>query len=143
MRFKRWPRYGWSDTPRKRAALRRKQRLEREALPLLADIVAEQQPDEDAVMAERAAKWLQWEADDRRQRAARWRQARARLNTYGNNVRRSLIAAWNDAPYPADPGYLLDMCHRYDTGRFSLDAWPWTPEGWQRLPSGARVDVSL
>lgn len=139
MRFKRWPRYPWTDTPRKRAALRRKQRLEREALPLLSDIVAEGQQDEDTIMSERAIKWAQWEADDRRQRAARWRKARTRLYGYGDNVRAALLAAWNDAPYPADPGYLLDLLHRYDTGRFDLDAWPWTPAGWKRLPSGARV----
>lgn len=34
MRFKRSPRHPFTDTSRKRAALRRKQRLEREALPL-------------------------------------------------------------------------------------------------------------
>ena len=40
MRFKRCERHPFTDTSRKRAALRRKQRLEREALPLLADLVA-------------------------------------------------------------------------------------------------------
>lgn len=44
MRFRRWPRsepYG--DTPRKRAAFLRKQRREREALPLFADQIAASQ----------------------------------------------------------------------------------------------------
>lgn len=36
MRFKHWPRHAFTDTSRKRAALRRKQRLEREALPRVA-----------------------------------------------------------------------------------------------------------
>ena len=104
--------------------------------------MAEQQPDEDTVMADRAAKWALWEADDRAQRAARWRRARTRLFSYGDNVRAALLAAWNDAPYPADPVYFLDMMDRYDSGRLDLDAWPWTPAGWKRLPSGGRVEVS-
>ena len=41
MRFRRWPRpTAYADTPRKRAAFLRKQRLECEALPLFADEIA-------------------------------------------------------------------------------------------------------
>ncbi|WP_317054365.1 hypothetical protein [Roseovarius rhodophyticola] len=44
MRFKRTPTFAFTDTPRKRAALRRKQQRERDALPLFAAQVAEEQP---------------------------------------------------------------------------------------------------
>ena len=71
MRFHRSPRHPFTDTPRKRAALRRRQAKEREALPLLAALVAEAQPSEDAVMEGRAAQWLVSEA-----RARKWRAAR-------------------------------------------------------------------
>ncbi len=54
MRFKRTPTFAFTDTPRKRAALRRKQQRERDALPLFADQIAEEQPTEDEVMARRA-----------------------------------------------------------------------------------------
>ncbi|WP_256369877.1 hypothetical protein [Microvirga sp. KLBC 81] len=38
MRFRRWPRpIAYRDTPRKRAAFLRQQRLEREALPLFSE----------------------------------------------------------------------------------------------------------
>ena len=48
MRFRRWPRpTPFEDNTRKRAALIRKQRLEREALPLFSTQIAVQQPDVD------------------------------------------------------------------------------------------------
>jgi hypothetical protein len=44
MRFRRWPRpAGFEDTSRKRLAFARKQRLERESLPLFDDQIAEEQ----------------------------------------------------------------------------------------------------
>ena len=51
MRFKRYGRYPFNDTPRKRAAVLRKQRNEREALPLFADQIAGEQPSVDAEVA--------------------------------------------------------------------------------------------
>ncbi len=51
MRFKRTPSFAFTDTARKRAALRRKQQRKRDALPLFADQIAEEQPTEDEVMA--------------------------------------------------------------------------------------------
>ena len=32
--------------------------------------------------------------------------------------------AWNRAPYPADPVYLLDFLHSYSVGRFTLERMP-------------------
>ena len=49
MRFRRWPRVSaYEDTPRKRAALARAQRTQRDRLPLLAPLIAERQPSADA-----------------------------------------------------------------------------------------------
>lgn len=124
MRFKKITRHVFTDTSRKRAALRRKQRLEREALPLLADLIAEAQPGEDDVMEARAIKWAENEVRTRNYRADRWREARRRLAALSDNERAALRHAWNHAPYPADPVYLLDFLHSYAVGRFTLEALP-------------------
>jgi hypothetical protein len=56
MRFRRWPRVSaYEDTPRKRATLARAQRTQRDTFPLLAPLIAEQQPSADAEMSRRAA----------------------------------------------------------------------------------------
>lgn len=126
MRHKKIARHPFTDTSRKRAALRRKQRLEREALPLLAELIAEVQPEEDAVMQARAVKWAEDEATSRKRRADRWREARRRLAALSRNEQAVLRDAWNRAPYPADPVYLLDFLHSYSVGRFDLDDLPFT-----------------
>ncbi|MEO1961253.1 MAG: hypothetical protein ABGW82_09825 [Paracoccus sp. (in: a-proteobacteria)] len=41
--------------------------------------------------------------------------------------RRRVRAAWDGAPYPADPVYLLDFLHSLEAGRIALDALPFTP----------------
>ena len=41
--------------------------------------------------------------------------------------RARLRAAWDGAPYPADPVYLLDFLHGLRIGRYSIDALPFTP----------------
>lgn len=127
MRFKRWPRHPFTDTPRKRAALRRKQIREQEALPLLSTLVRENQASEDEVMTARAEAWKRSEERDRKRRADNWRKARRRLQSLTANERSVLTHAWNSAPYPADPVYLLDFLHAYNVGRFSLDALPFSP----------------
>lgn len=124
MRFKRWQRHPFTDTSRKRAALRRKQQREREALPLFADQIAESQPSEDEVMANRAVQWAAQELRDRNRRAQLWLKARARINALSANVRAVLRRAWDCAPYPADPVYLLDFLHSFSVGRFTLDTLP-------------------
>ena len=124
MRFIRYPRHPFTDSSRKRAALRRKQRLERDALPLFAEQIAEEQPSEDEVMQDRAIRWAESQQRTRDARAARWREARRRLAALTDNERAVLLAAWNRAPYPADPTYLLDFLHGYSVGRFTLDTIP-------------------
>ena len=124
MRFKRWLRHPFMDTSRKRAALRRKQQREREALPLFADQIAEAQPSEDEVMEARAVQWSAQEVRDRNRRARSWIEARARIDALSLNEKAVLRRAWNCAPYPADPVYLLDFLHSFSIGRFTLDSLP-------------------
>ena len=130
MRFNRCQNYGpFEDTRRKRLALARKQRLEREKFPLLAELIAEQQPDADSVMRERADQWARWMQDRRQRQADLWRQARRKLWSYSGNVRRALYLLWQHAPYPATPVYLLDMLHSFDVGRLDPDSPPWIYRG--------------
>lgn len=120
MRFKRLPQFAFTDTPRKRAALRRKQRREREALPLFADQIAAQQPSEDAVMAQRAVQSEQSERIWRRDRAAEWRKARGNIAVMPAKQRAIVRQMWNCAPYPADPSRLLGMLRDVKCGRLDL-----------------------
>lgn len=124
MRFKRQARHEFTDTPGKRAALRRKQQRERDALPLFAEQIAVEQPGEDDVMEARAMAWAASEARSRAYRASKWIEARRRLSALSANEAAVLRHAWNCAPYPADPVYLLDFLHGYSVGRFTLDAMP-------------------
>ena len=141
MRFKRQRRFAFADSSRKRAALRRKQQKEREALPLFADQIAASQPSEDDVMQSRAKAWAAREDRDRAGRAAKWRQARQRLSVMSPKERRVLRRAWNCAPYPADPVYLLGFLHSYDVGRFTLDSLPFPLT--RTDPHGRRFDNLL
>jgi len=124
MRFKTWPRHTFTDTSRKRAALRRKQRLEREALPLFAEQIAETQPSEDQVMQDRAVAWSAHEVRDRRERAEKWRKARRLIDAMPEAERRTVRRAWDCAPYPADPSYLLSVLHSYMLGRIDFKQPP-------------------
>lgn len=128
MRFRPWPRVSaYEDTPRKRAALARAQQTQRDKFPLLAPLIAEQQPSAEAEMARRAAWWPEVQQRDRDRRAHCWRRARIRLAGYGDNLRPLLIQLWRDCPYPADPVYLLEMLHSIDTGRIDPERPPWIP----------------
>ena len=124
MRFKPLPRHEFTDTSRKRAALRRKQRIERESLPLFANQIAEEQPTEDQVMYERAQRWADQEARERSERAGEWRKARRMIDALPDSERRAVRRAWNCAPYPADPSYLLSVLHSYSQGRIDLKRPP-------------------
>lgn len=124
MRFKPWPRHAFTDTPRKRAALRRKQRLEREALPLFAAQIAEEQPHEDQVMQDRATAWSDQELRDRNARAKKWRDARRQIAALPDDERRAIRRVWDCAPYPADPSRLLGVLLSYSLGRLDLQRPP-------------------
>ena len=126
MRFTRWRRVEpFIDTPRKRAAFERSQRAKHDRLPLFAELIGEKQHDVDTEMARRSRRWPQCQQDVRDRRAAKWRQARRRLYSFGDNMRVTLRALWRECPYPADPSYLLDLFHQIDVGRVDADRPPW------------------
>lgn len=120
----RFNRYGWfefNDTPRKRLAFARKQRMERERYPLFAEEIAAGQVDVDTEMAQRQANWIKHEITGRAARAKKWREARARLAAYSDSERGKLLAYWQRCGWPGDPTYLVSMLHMYAKGRLDLD----------------------
>ena len=139
MRFIKSTRHPFTDTSRKRAALARKQKAEREALPLFADEIAAGQKSTDDVMQARAEAWAISQHQTRMRRAANWRKARREIDAMPPRMRTKLRAAWNGAPYPADPVYLLDFLHGLRVGRYSVDDLPFTPR--KRNAHGHQTDT--
>ena len=129
MRFKRWPRVeAYQETSRTRAAVALSQRRQRDRLPLLADLIATEQPSIEAVIEERHQAWPKWQQEKRDDRAARWREARRQLATYALITRHAIRRLWNDAPYPGDPSYLGDFLLQIERGRVDPFARaPWRP----------------
>lgn len=126
MRFRRWPRpTAYRETPRKRAAFLRKQRLEREALPLFADAITARQHSVDEEMARRHVWWDEREHDQRDARATRWREARARLFALPDPLCAKVRILWRTCPYPADPASFADFLHQIAVGRLNPDRPPW------------------
>ena len=120
MRCKRYPRTPFTDTARKRGHLRRKQAAEREALPLFSAQIAAAQPSEDEVMQRRAVAWDRTQQEDRDRRAANWHRARRAIAARPLRERTAIRRAWDRAPFPADPSYLLDFLTQIDRGRVDL-----------------------
>jgi hypothetical protein len=126
MRFRKWPRpTAYEETSRKRAAFATKQRREREAMPLFADMIAATQHSVDEEMARRAAWWPDQQQRLRDERAAVWRQARTRLFAFPEALRRSIRRAWRDCPHPADPYSFADLLHQIRVGKVDPDRPPW------------------
>lgn len=126
MRFRRWPRpTAYRETPRKRAAFLRKQRLEQEALPLFADAIAARQHSVEEEVARRHVWWDEREHDQRNMRAARWRPARARMFALPDPLRAKVRLLWRTCPYPADPASFADFLHQIAVGRLDPDRPPW------------------
>lgn len=106
---------------RKRAAARRLQQRQRDALPLLAELVAEQQPCIDRLMQDRVKAWVVTEQSTRDWQAQRWRRARRLLDGYDPETRRALLDYWNGHRWlPADATYLLDMLGCFKRGRLVM-----------------------
>jgi hypothetical protein len=121
MRFKRRPRTPYLITDRKRAAALRWQQRQRDAVPLLAELVEEQQPSIDHVMHERVRLWTSTEQSDRDWRARQWRHARRLLDAHEPTIRRALLDYWNGHRWlPSDPTYLLGTINRFATGRLII-----------------------
>ncbi|UBS33921.1 hypothetical protein LBX01_04685 [Altererythrobacter sp. N1] len=121
MRFRKWPRpKQYEETSRKRAAFLTKQRREREALPLFADIIAAGQHSVEEEIARRAEWWPRQQQDRRDERAAVWRKARARLFALPAERRRTIRALWRECPYPADPYSFADFLHQIEVGKLDI-----------------------
>ena len=126
MRFAKWPKPApYVETSRKRAAFVTKQRREREALPLFADMIAARQHSVDEEMAHRARWWPEQQQRLRDERAAVWRRARARLFEFPAAKRKTIRRTWRDCPYPADPYGFADFLHQIRVGRLDPDRPPW------------------
>jgi hypothetical protein len=124
MRFKRLGWFEFEDTKRKRLAYERKLRVEREALPLFAEQIEQEQTPVDVVMRERARRWDEQQRKDRQRQAANWREARRRLRSYPPDVAAGLLSYWQRCRYPADPVYLMSMLRMFDRGEIDLVAGP-------------------
>lgn len=126
MRFRKWPRpTAYEETSRKRAAFLTKQRREREALPLFADMIASGQHSVEEEMARRAEWWPRQQQDRRDERAAVWREARTRLFAFPAVRRRTIRAVWRDCPYPADPYSFAGFLHHIEIGKLDIARPPW------------------
>lgn len=124
MRFRPWPKpEPYRDTSRKRAAFKR------EALPLFAEMIAAGQHGVDEEMAHRNVWWDEREREQRAPRAARWREARARLFALHDDLRRTVRELWRGCPYTADPTCLLDLLHQIAVGRVDPQRPPWVFDG--------------
>lgn len=119
MRFTKRARIPFVRTERKDAALRRKQRLERESLPLFAEEIGQAQPSVDQVMSARERHWIEGEQRDRADRAAQWRAVRREINALPGHQRRLFLAFWNAHRwFPGDPSYCSMALHSYKQGRY-------------------------
>ena len=122
MRFKRDIRHDYGVTDRKRLAAARKQRQEREALPLFAEQIAAEQPSIDAVMAGRVDRWEAAQDAKRKRLADSWRAARRRLAALPEPTRSRALAYWNGHRWlPGTADYLSDMVWSIETGRLVYD----------------------
>jgi hypothetical protein len=111
MMFDRYPRYeGFRDTPRKRSAVLRKQKAEREALPLFADQVAALQPSVDEVMARRAQRADVVEVERRQFTAKWWRIAGQTYFGLPWSRKPKCITRWHRWWGPRNSSCLLYLC---------------------------------
>jgi len=108
MRFERYPKIAFTWTSRKIAALRAKQRREREASPLFAPQIAAAQEAETPNLVEqkRRAAWEREAQDTRTRIASRWRRARRALRALPEADRRAVLERWQRAFCPGSHEYL-------------------------------------
>lgn len=123
MRFARASRVtAYEPTSRKRSAVVRRQRLERERLPLFAAEIAEGQTDPDQVLADRAVSWVERQRERRAQLARDWWRARAELRALPLDEKAAFIRYWNRSKCPANAGYMLSYLNMFRDGRIVMHA---------------------
>lgn len=126
MRFKKAARVKlYIETSRIRAAVLASQRRKQEKFPLLGRLIAETQLSVDEVIGQRKDTWPRLQQARRDSLAAKWREGRRRLFSYGDNFRAIVRACWATCPYPADPTYFLSFLHSIDRGRIDPSAPGW------------------
>jgi hypothetical protein len=110
IRFQRAPRYRRKAiTPAMLAASARALRREREAQPLFAAAIAAQQPTAEQRREAIEDDNLVWGQKWRRDKAERWRRARAILREMDPERRAQVLFRWSVSGVPGHPEYLLDM----------------------------------
>lgn len=107
-------------TNRKRAAVVRRQRLDREKFPLFAAEIAEGQDDPDEVLADRAIWIVERQRAQRSKRAADWLRARTILRLLSDDKRAAFLRFWNRSKFPADPTYLISALRGFALGEYIL-----------------------
>jgi hypothetical protein len=118
MRFAKRPRYPFTWSQRKAAAVLVSQRKARERLPLFADAIAAEQPDVDQVRDDRELRWIARELEQRSKEAAKWRKTRREIDALEPPARRLFLDYWNGhSKSPGNAGYLATVLHMFKTGR--------------------------
>lgn len=121
MRFSRGFRVtAYEPTSRKLAAVKRRQRLDREKFPLFADEIAEGQPDPEQVLIDRAVHWIERQQARRDDLAQQWREARAQLRALPDDRRAAFVRYWNRSKYPGDASYLKSALRMFERGDLVL-----------------------
>lgn len=119
MRFTKKRRFPFERTSRKDAAAVRRQRLDRDKLPLFAAEIAEAQPTIDEVMTARERSWNESQVEERKRTAAHWIEVRARIRSLPDRERALFLDFWNNHRwFPANPSYLATVLHAYQKGDF-------------------------
>ena len=123
MRFHRYGKYEFHDTPRKRNAILRKREKVLKSYPLLSAEIKEEFENLsiDKVMEDRRIEFEKYIIAERRRWAQEWKRARKKLFSYPEPERKKLRRLWNLSFYPATGSYLLSMLINYDGGDLDAD----------------------
>ncbi len=115
----------FEESPRKLANIDRKQKRERDALPLLAPLIAEHQPSATQQLQSYGHRWHQTQHNRRHELAQVWKRARAAFYTLPPAARVATRHSWNTSPYPKSAYSFADFIHAIVTGKSTPEAQPW------------------
>lgn len=99
-------------TNRRLQAARRALARERDACPLFADDIADEQPTPEERVRILDAEHVAWWQRIRDYNAQTWRAARRILNSLPAADRDRLYAEWQSAPYPGSASYFADFLYQ-------------------------------
>lgn len=115
----------FEESPRKLANIDRKHKRERDALPLLAPLIAEHQPTATQELQSYGRRWHQTQQNRRHELAQVWRRAKAAFYALPPAARTATRHAWNTSPYPKTAYSFADFIHAIITGKSTPEAQPW------------------